>query len=71
MNTKTLVGTLIWALLVSHTSADDWPQYLGPNRNSTSAQKGLLRNWPTNGPAVLWTVPVGIGFGGPVVKEGM
>ena len=48
----------------------DWPQYLGPHRNSTSDQKGILRTWPTNGPAVLWTVPVGRGFGGPVVKDG-
>ncbi|MBM3855512.1 MAG: hypothetical protein FJ399_20550 [Verrucomicrobia bacterium] len=48
----------------------DWPQYLGPHRNSTSDQKGILRTWPTNGPAILWTVPVGKGFGGPVVKDG-
>ncbi|KPK87291.1 MAG: hypothetical protein AMS27_03070 [Bacteroides sp. SM23_62_1] len=50
--------------------AQDWPQYLGPNRNSTSDQKGLLRSWPENGPEVLWTVDVGIGFGGPVVEDG-
>ncbi|MEN6424345.1 MAG: PQQ-binding-like beta-propeller repeat protein [Phycisphaerales bacterium] len=49
--------------------ADDWPQYLGPNRNSTSPQKGILRSWPENGPEVLWTVAVGIGYGGPVVKD--
>jgi len=51
-------------------AASDWPQYLGPNRNSTSDQKGLFRSWPTNGPEVLWTVPVGRGFGGPVIKDG-
>ncbi len=50
--------------------AQDWPQYLGPNRNSTSPQTGLLRIWPEAGPEVLWTVDVGIGFGGPVVKDG-
>jgi outer membrane protein assembly factor BamB len=50
--------------------AEDWPQYLGPERSSLSAQKGLLRAWPQNGPEVLWTIPVGIGFGGPVVKDG-
>ena len=48
----------------------DWPQYLGPNRNSTSDQKGLLRSWPEKGPEVLWTVAVGRGNGGPVVKDG-
>ena len=50
--------------------AEDWPQFLGPNRDGVSAQKGLLRTWPQNGPEVLWTVNVGIGFGGPVVKDG-
>jgi outer membrane protein assembly factor BamB len=50
--------------------AEDWPQYLGPNRNSLSAQKGILRTWPPNGPEVLWAVTVGKGFGGPVVKDG-
>ena len=32
----------------------DWPQYLGPYRNSTSDQKGLIRSWPEKGPEVLW-----------------
>jgi len=56
--------------MVPFASAGDWPQYLGPNRNSTSDQKGILRSWSTNGPEVLWTVSVGKGFGGPVVKDG-
>jgi outer membrane protein assembly factor BamB len=57
-------------LTTTATLAVDWPQYLGPNRNGTSDQKGLLRSWPENGPEVLWTVAVGKGFGGPVIKEG-
>lgn len=51
-------------------SAQDWPQFLGPDRNHTSPQKGLLRSWPEAGPEVLWTAEVGKGFGGPVVKNG-
>ena len=47
----------------------DWPQFLGPNRNSISPQKGLLRSWPESGPELLWSVDVGIGFGGPIVKN--
>lgn len=49
--------------------AQDWPQFLGPTRNSISPEKGLLRSWPETGPEVLWTAPVGIGYGGPVIKE--
>jgi outer membrane protein assembly factor BamB len=49
-------------------AGEDWPQYLGPNRDSTSAQKGILRTWPQNGPEVLWTTTIGKGYGGPVVS---
>jgi outer membrane protein assembly factor BamB len=35
-----------------------------------SAQKNILHSWPQQGPEVLWTVNVGIGFGGPVIKNG-
>jgi len=54
----------------ANISAQDWPQYLGPKRNSISDQKSILRTWPQQGPDVLWTVDVGIGFGGPVIKDG-
>jgi outer membrane protein assembly factor BamB len=50
--------------------AEDWPGYLGPKRDGTSAEKGLLRTWPKEGPKILWTAPVGIGYGGPVVSGG-
>jgi hypothetical protein len=55
---------------LANICAQDWPQFLGPSRNSTSDQKGLLRSWPEGGPEVLWTVDLGIGYGGPVVKDG-
>ena len=51
-------------------TAQDWPQFLGPDRNSIAPQKGLLRSWPEKGPDVLWSVNVGTGYGGPVVKNG-
>ena len=57
-------------MIVAGSILADWPQYLGPNRNGTSDQKGLLRSWPENGPEVLWNVAVGKGFGGPVIKDG-
>lgn len=57
-------------LAVSPVFASDWPQYLGPDRNGVSSEKGLLRSWPAEGPEVLWTVPLGEGFGGPAVSEG-
>ncbi len=67
---KVFMLLVILVVSVANIRAQDWPQYLGPNRNSTSPQKDILRTWPENGPEVLWTVDVGIGFGGPVVKGG-
>ena len=57
-------------ICITSVSAQDWPQIYGPDRNSISAQQGILRTWHENGPEVLWTIPVGVGFGGPVVKDG-
>jgi outer membrane protein assembly factor BamB len=72
MSTKIKWWIPVFLVLSSllNIKAQDWPQYLGPERNGTSPQKGILRSWPEGGPEVLWTVPVGIGFGGPVVKDG-
>ncbi|MBS2099148.1 outer membrane protein assembly factor BamB family protein [Carboxylicivirga linearis] len=53
-----------------HCFAQDWPQFLGPTRDSKSPQKGLLKEWPAEGPQILWTDSVGIGYGGPVVQKG-
>ena len=63
---------ILLMVLISLASAfaEDWPQYLGPNRDGTSPQKGILRSWPEGGPEVLWTVKVGRGYGGPVVTDG-
>jgi outer membrane protein assembly factor BamB len=67
---KMLVPVIVLFVCISNIYAQDWPQYLGPNGNSSSPQKGILRSWPEKGPEVLWTVNVGIGYGGPVVKDG-
>jgi outer membrane protein assembly factor BamB len=67
---KMFFSVIVLFFSITNIFAQDWPQYFGPNRNGVSAQKGILRNWPQQGPEVLWTVNVGIGFGGPVAKDG-
>ncbi len=64
-----LVGVIV-ALSVSWAVAQEWPGYYGPRRDGTSTEKGILRTWPREGPKVLWTAPVGIGYGGPAVSGG-
>jgi outer membrane protein assembly factor BamB len=42
---KLLFTTFVLVACTSNINAQDWPQYLGPSRNSTSPQKGILRTW--------------------------
>jgi outer membrane protein assembly factor BamB len=58
---------LAGALGSQNLQAADWPQFLGPARNSASSETGLLSAWPKEGPPLLWQQPVGAGFSGPVV----
>ncbi|OHB80109.1 MAG: hypothetical protein A2Z25_09235 [Planctomycetes bacterium RBG_16_55_9] len=69
MKTKSVLIAAI-ATMTACSRAADWPGYLGPNRDATSAEKGLLRSWPEAGPKVLWTVPLGPGYGGAAVSKG-
>jgi outer membrane protein assembly factor BamB len=32
----------------------EWPCFRGPNHDDKSPDQGLLKEWPTNGPAKLW-----------------
>ena len=57
------------ALFTTATAvADDWPQWRGPNRDGISKETGLLRQWPAEGPKLLWQVKdAGAGFSTPAV----
>lgn len=32
----------------------DWPQWRGPNRDGISKETGLLKQWPAEGPPLVW-----------------
>ena len=68
MKARLIVAIIFLSAAVAF--AADWPQYYGPKRDSTSTEKSLLRSWPKEGPRVLWTAPLGFGFGGPAVSRG-
>ena len=49
-------------------SADDWPQWRGPNRDAISKETGLLQEWPEGGPPLAWRLDdVGEGYSTPSV----
>jgi outer membrane protein assembly factor BamB len=46
----------------------DWPGFRGRNRDGRSPDKGLLKQWPADGPKLLWKAGnTGSGFSGPAV----
>jgi hypothetical protein len=67
---KVMIPLVLFFMALGSSYAQDWPQYLGPERDGKSPQKNILHTWPSTGPEVLWTANVGIGYGGPVVKDG-
>jgi len=68
------VGLAAIAAVVLATSAvwaEDWPQWRGPTRDGISREKGLLGQWPVQGPRLLWRVQdVGYGYGSVAVAGG-
>ena len=49
-------------------SAADWPQWRGPARDGHSSEKGLLKEWPTAGPKLVWqSTEAGSGYSTPAV----
>src|SRR4051812_761755 len=57
--------------LSSGARADDWPQWQGPDRNAISKEKGLLQDWPKDGPPLAWKVKgLGGGYSAPSIAGG-
>ena len=52
----------------TNISTSDWPQWRGPERNGISQETGLLKQWPAEGPKLLWQVnDIGDGYSTPAV----
>ena len=51
-----LVATplLLFAENAPAPATANWPQWRGPNRDGLSTDTGLLKEWPKNGPPLLW-----------------
>ena len=65
-----LLALLTLALLSTVASADDWPQWFGPERDGVWRETGLLEKFPSGGPKVRWRQRIGGGYAGPAVANG-
>ncbi|HET6573353.1 MAG TPA: PQQ-binding-like beta-propeller repeat protein [Fimbriiglobus sp.] len=59
---------LLAAGFAATAAAADWPQWSGPHRDGKSADTGLLKEWPKDGPRLLWKIDtLGGGYSAPAV----
>jgi outer membrane protein assembly factor BamB len=68
MATKMFLGCL--ALVSGAARADDWPQWMGPQRDGVWREKGVRTEFKDGDAKVLWRTPVKWGYAGPAVAGG-
>ena len=58
----------VFAVTPFVAQAADWPQWRGPQRTGISLETGLMKEWPKDGPKLLWQVnDIGDGYATPAV----
>src|SRR3954465_12445154 len=63
-------GVFVFGLAAAGGRADDWPQWLGPQRDGVWRETGILDKFPPSGPKIRWREPVGGGSAGAGVAGG-
>src|SRR5262249_12889056 len=66
----TLAAALLCGVAAIH-AASDWPQWQGPDRTGISKETGLMKQWPSSGPPLVWTATgLGNGYGSMAIAGG-
>ena len=65
-----LVTLSLLFLVTSLCRADDWSQFMGPNRDNKCLETGLNLDWPEEGLPIKWQRPCGEGYSAPSIREG-
>jgi outer membrane protein assembly factor BamB len=57
------LAVIFAAVAVASAEAADWPRWRGSSLDGCCAERGLLQQWPDQGPALLWNIEgAGKGF---------
>lgn len=70
-----MIRFLLWvsmagAAFAGIARADDWPHFLGPTHDGVSAETGLLKEWPEQGPPIAWEMATGETYAAPSIVRG-
>jgi outer membrane protein assembly factor BamB len=64
------VGLVTLTATLGVLRADDWPQWLGPQRDAVWRETGIIKKFPDGGPKFRWRTSIGAGYAGPAVAGG-
>jgi len=70
MRTCATLSTIVIVSMLAPAAADDWPQWLGPRRDSVWRETGIVDTFPEQGLDVKWRKPIELGYSGPAVADG-
>jgi outer membrane protein assembly factor BamB len=65
-----LACSAIFPIDTACAQSGDWPHWMGPNRDNTWEDNGIIDSFPEGGPGILWRTPIGSGYSGPAVASG-
>lgn len=64
-----LIFFLLGAAICSSGLAEDWPQWMGKNRDNRWEATNIIDRFPAGGPKVVWRSKVAGGYSGPAVVD--
>ncbi len=73
MKIRTVLGFVLIVFCAAHLAAQtaEWPQWRGPNRDGMSKEAGLLKQWPVDGPPIVWkAIGAGTGYSSLAISDG-
>ena len=71
MKTKVMLIAAILMITTGSSLGADWPQWRCQNRDGKSADTGLLKEWPKDGPPLAWKIAgLGGGYSAPSIAAG-
>ncbi|HUX95963.1 MAG TPA: PQQ-binding-like beta-propeller repeat protein [Bacteroidales bacterium] len=67
---RILILTLTSAFLAASSSAQEWPDWRGRNRDGIWKETGIIGRFTSNTIPLKWSIPCGPGYSGPTVAAG-
>ena len=67
---STLLAIVFFVFSSTQSSADEWPQWRGPNRDGVWAETGVIDGFSSPQIERKWSVPISSGYCGPTVADG-